>query len=423
MVAAAALARVPRAIAFRPSEPQEALPRADADGKRVVVQWPGSDDVRQSRFHHIWLRDHCRCPECFHPITKQRMLDTFSIPRDIKPHTVEVTTRNLRITWSSGENKHTSEYPWSWLKDNSYDPQPPSEPKSHAPVIWNKDSLHGKIPCVDFEDIMESDLDVFHWLSKIKRLGVCFVRGVPPDMASTEALSHRIAFIRETQYGKMWSFTSDLARGDTAYTNIALPAHTDNTYFTDPAGLQIFHLLEHSGGEGGETLLVDGFYAAQQLKARHPASFELLSQIPIPCHAAGDEETFYRPDPTSGYPVLSLDPHTGDVRHVRWNNNDRSAMNAVHPDLMEQWQAIRDWNACLTDPEAEYWVKLKPGTVVVIDNQRVLHGRAEFTGRRQMCGAYIGKDDFMARLRALSDQAQNHALRRAGKRDVWAAGL
>jgi len=39
--------------------------------------------------------------------------------------------------------------------------------------------------------------------------------------------------------GKFWEFTADLAKGDTAYTNIALGAHTNNTYFmgrhaTDP---------------------------------------------------------------------------------------------------------------------------------------------------------------------------------------------
>lgn len=31
--------------------------------------------------------------------------------------------------------------------------------------------------------------------------------------------------------GKFWDFTSDLAKGDTAYTTMALQAHTDTTYF------------------------------------------------------------------------------------------------------------------------------------------------------------------------------------------------
>ena len=29
--------------------------------------------------HHIWLRDHCRCPECFHSVTKQRLINTFDV--------------------------------------------------------------------------------------------------------------------------------------------------------------------------------------------------------------------------------------------------------------------------------------------------------------------------------------------------------
>lgn len=29
--------------------------------------------------HHMWLRDHCRCPECFHSITKQRLISTFEV--------------------------------------------------------------------------------------------------------------------------------------------------------------------------------------------------------------------------------------------------------------------------------------------------------------------------------------------------------
>lgn len=31
--------------------------------------------------------------------------------------------------------------------------------------------------------------------------------------------------------GTFWDFTSDLAKGDTAYTTLALGAHTDTTYF------------------------------------------------------------------------------------------------------------------------------------------------------------------------------------------------
>lgn len=41
---------------------------------------------------------------------------------------------------------------------------------------------------------------------------------------------------RETIYGRMWYFTSDFSRGDTAYTKLALDRHTDTTYFQEPCG-------------------------------------------------------------------------------------------------------------------------------------------------------------------------------------------
>jgi hypothetical protein len=45
--------------------------------------------------------------------------------------------------------------------------------------------------------------------------------------------------------GKFWDFTSDLAKGDTAYTTLALGAHTDNTYFVSPATSLIRIITHH----------------------------------------------------------------------------------------------------------------------------------------------------------------------------------
>src|SRR5258708_3309945 len=66
-----------------------------------------------------------------------------------------------------------------------------------------------------------------------------------------------------------------------------------------------------------------------------------------------------------------------------------------------RYDAIRNWNSCLKSPDSEFWVQLAPGTAVIVDNHRVLHGRSAFTGKRRVCGAYIGRDDYRARLDAL----------------------
>jgi len=74
------------------------------------------------------------------------------------------------------------------------------------------------------------------------------------------------------------------------------------------------------------------------------------------------------------------------------------------PDRYFRYRALVNWDRILSDPDSEYWFQLEPGTVVAIDNHRVLHGRSAFTGKRRMCGAYIGKDDYLARLYALRDR-------------------
>jgi trimethyllysine dioxygenase len=222
---------------------------------------------------------------------------------------------------------------------------------------------------------------------------------VPATPEATEQLANRIAFIRETHCeislivptvssltsdirwsdGKFWDFTADLARGDTAYSNMALAAHTDNTYFvrsvtflvlvlsslscfaqTDPCGVQIFHLLEHTGGTGGASLLVDGFYVASILRDLHPDAYDLLSKVPIPSHAAGESGILYR----AAHTPLEHDA-AGTLRAVRWNNDDRSALrNVPYADVPRLYEAMRTWDKLVTSQDSEYWVQLSPGTVI-----------------------------------------------------------
>lgn len=165
------------------------------------------------------------------------------------------------------------------------------------------------------------------------RYGLVFVDGTPFDDAShTKKLLERIGPIRETHYGGFYDFIPDMAKADTAYTNIALPAHTDTTYFTDPAGLQAFHMLSHTpspnepegaAASGGESLLVDGFRAAQLLKKEAPTLFDALSNYGVPWHASGNQGVTVTPDEL--HPVIQLKKPRYSLLRIRWNNDDRGS--------------------------------------------------------------------------------------------------
>ncbi|OAX41988.1 Trimethyllysine dioxygenase [Rhizopogon vinicolor AM-OR11-026] len=421
-ISSAALREVVSSVQLGVTQPKvhSDIPIANADERKVSILWSPQS---WSRFHNIWLRDHCRCPDCFHPITKQRLFNSFEIPPDIKPIHVQGSTEGLEVVWPGFSTEtHSSVYPWDWLQANAYDR--PLHTTPNRKVIWGS-KIEKSPPSVTYTEVMDDgDKGLYKWLVNVVRMqiesfmlcliivqdkfGFCFVSGVPATPEATEELCHRIGFIRETQYGKFWEFTADLSKGDTAYTTMALGAHTDNTYFTDPSGIQLFHLLSHTEGSGGATLLVDGFYVADLMRELYPKFHELLSRVPIPAHAAGEPYALYTPSPPAMYPPLRYHPSTGELIQVRWNNDDRSVMNHLAPDEVEEWyEAIRIWNTLLTKPDSEYWVQLSPGTVLTVDNHRVLHGRSAFDGKRRVCGAYIGMDEYRSKFAVLKEKFED----------------
>lgn len=136
--------------------------------------------------------------------------------------------------------------------------------------------------------------------------------------------SHNRSKLNHVSIGGFYDFTADLSSKDTAYTSESLEPHTDNTYFTEPTGLQALHLLSHTEGSGGESSLVDGFAAAAQLYEDDINAYMRLSATGVYGHASGNEGISIQP--SQAFPVLSHDPSTGILNQVRWNNADRAGI-------------------------------------------------------------------------------------------------
>lgn len=150
---------------------------------------------------------------------------------------------------------------------------------------------------------------------------------------------------------------------DTAYTNEGLGGHTDNTYFTDPARLQLFHLLSHTEGSGGESLLVDAFAAARELQKRNDLFYRVLMTSRHPWHASGNEDVCIQPSAFA--PVLSVHPDMNTVYQVRWNNYDRAPK--AHWGHQEQdlwYAAARCYDEILRESQRQIWTQLEPGTAL-----------------------------------------------------------
>ncbi|OJJ47566.1 hypothetical protein ASPZODRAFT_1716192 [Penicilliopsis zonata CBS 506.65] len=357
-------------------------------------------------FGSFWLRDNCQCSNCIHPDTRQRIGDTFSIPTDVSPEIKEYVHDEVKIRWSDG---HQSTYSMEWLdlhrarlgKDEKT-PLSLRPFQSHTPG-------NESYPTVEFGQVMKHNEALLEWLENIHKWGFCFVDNVPVGPDATQSLLERISFIRHTHYGGFWDFTADLTYKDTAYTTDFLGAHTDNTYFTDPARLQLFHLLSHTDGHGGESLLVDGFKAAQVMMEENPEHCVVLAEHSQPTHSSGNEDVCIQPN--TEFPVFNT-TKSGHLYQIRWNNYDRAAKtNWSVADQKAWYAAAGHWSEVIRRPDMEIWTQLKPGSALIFDNWRMLHGRSDFIGKRRMCGGYINNDDFLSRYRLLKfgrNQVLNH---------------
>ncbi len=217
-------------------------------------------------------------------------------------------------------------------------------------------------------------------------------------LSVASSVQHSASFLVLMQSGGFWDFTSDLASKDTAYTSLALGAHTDTTYFSDPAGLQLFHLLSHTEGSGGVSLLVDGFRAASELKRRAPEAYQVLSHVRIPTHASGNDGLSVRP--FAPFPVLNHHPVTGELTQIRWNNDDRDVLphNEDYEELGKWYDAARQWVQLLRSEEAEFWDQLQPGRplskyTVQSVQQKLMCPQSSTTGGYCMDGLRLQAND------------------------------
>ncbi|KAF2244240.1 Trimethyllysine dioxygenase [Trematosphaeria pertusa] len=349
---------------------------------------------------NIWLRDNCQCKSCVHEATKQRLLDTFAIPQDISIKSSSEDSSSIHVEWNDG---HTSHYTKEFIQSAAapFDKRAIVRQGLTNIKLWDSTvskedtSIRYEAPGAKNEDYLIRGV-----LNRIRKYGFCAIRDTPISPEATLDLLRRISFIRETHYGGFYDFTADLASKDTAYTNIALEAHTDTTYFSDPAGLQAFHLLEHSDGTGGESLLVDGYKCADDLLQQDREAYELLSTVNVHAHASGNEGISIQP--YKGFPVFEHDAGTGELLRVRWNSSDRAGVEMPIGEVGKWYDAARKFDALLKKKENEYWEQLQPGTVLIFDNWRVLHGRAAFTGKRRICGAYINRDDWISKYKMMA---------------------
>ena len=449
-----------------------------------------------SRFPFVWLRDNCVCDSCFHAASSSRLtsfasLDlTDTIVRAEPEYAAVQDTRLgrgggaaademtpcLRLSWSSG---HESVFPLSWLRERCFSTARQRRRASEmdlfalieasgleeaeiggavaaaaAPVgPGRRESQCRVVPRFAMEELAASPRSMLAWCHAMQKYGVTVVK---TDNASgvLKAFTELFGFREWCSYGEFYVVENKQTVVDggesgeaqqannLAYTGLPLQFHTDLPHYASPPQVQLLHCISQTSCPGGANKLVDGFAVAEQVRARHPAAFELLTSVKMEYKdfhtevlwdsgpggdAHSDGAAFGgRPNDTprlgtrrevdfflrQRHPIISLEdenqPHSSRVCRINYSDHHRdSIINHVSADQVQAYyHACKLFDTLLNDESNVLWTKSEPGDILCFDNRRILHGRSgfELSGgeSRKLIGTYLRWDEIhsLARVKA-----------------------
>lgn len=342
------------------------------------------------RFHYLWLRDNCPCGQCLHP-SGQRLHETWRLDPGISPRRVQSDETALHVLWEDG---HESRYAAEFLARYAYDQRTFDQP---ARSLWD-DSLDPAAATFGYAEIAADKRARLAWLQAVRDYGFAFLTGVPTEPGTILRVIDLFGFVRETNYGRVFEVISEPQPVNLAYTPMPLSLHTDNPYRDPVPTLQLLHCLK-AAEAGGVTALADGFRAADLLREADPDAFRLLSSVPVNFRFRGEQVDLRHRDT-----MIGLDSE-GGIRSVRVNNRSAAPFDAPFEHMEGFYHAYQRFMSILQEGGCKITFRMQAGDLVLLDNQRVLHGREEQAlGERHLQGAYADRDNLLSVIRVLEQE-------------------
>jgi [2-(trimethylamino)ethyl]phosphonate dioxygenase len=356
-------------------------------GAMLSLTW---SDGRTSRFPALWLADNR--PEFRRGDEGQRLSDVLELPETVMLRGAAIVAGGVEVAFSCFE--HPSLFAAAWLREHALDDAARAA-RRRGISLWDG-ALAERIPAESYQAVTGDAAALARWLGHVERLGFALLHGVPTTPGNVCAVVGLFGYVRETNYGRLFDVISVEQPQNLAFTALALGNHTDNPYRDPVPQLQLLHCLE-AAGEGGESVVVDGFAAAERLRREAPDAFAVLTRTAVPFRyvEAGSVDLRH------AAPLIELDV-AGALRIVRYNNRSIGPLDIDADEMAAFYDAYRRFGRLLHDPALTVGFRLRPGDLFIVDNRRVLHGRRGFSGgRRHLQGAYADADSLTSKLRVL----------------------
>jgi gamma-butyrobetaine dioxygenase len=348
----------------------------------LTIEWA---EGGVSEFASLWLLDNRR--EDRDPHSGQRLIDITDLPESPRIRSAAARDGVVRIEWE-GESPAAS-FDIAWLAAHAWgrNARPPEQQRR----LWLEGArldARRDFARVSLAQLRASPEARLAWLTRLLQDGLVFLDEVPRSEATLLEVVPLIGRVLETNYGYTFDVRSVPQPDNLAYSDLGLGLHTDNPYREPVPGFQALHALIASN-EGGDSLLADGFAIAEHLRASMPEAFAQLTATAVPFHyRSGDAEL------CAERPLIQLSVR-GEVAAVHYNSRSIAPLNLAARDAPRFYSAYRRLATLLRDPRFQLRTRLDTGTLVVFDNQRILHGRTAFSSARyprHLRGCYLARD-------------------------------
>jgi len=249
------------------------------------------------------------------------------------------------------------------------------------------------------------------WFTALHVDGLSIVEHLPADPDMVPEIPHRIGCLRNSNFGEIWEVQSRPDADSNAFTSVALAAHNDLCTREYVPGLQFLFCL-HNSCSGGDSIFVDGYAVAEQLRVESPADFEVLATVAVPFGTRSRDS-----DHRFCAPVLELDA-AGEIATLRYTWWLRNPMKGDSATIKTFYAAFKRFQRLANDPGNQLHLRLQAGELACFDNRRVLHGRRAFdpsTGRRWLRGCYGEREELESRLRMLGRAERRRQVARGSR--------
>jgi len=351
--------------------------------------------IGNTRFHTIWLRENCLCEMCRDKYSMQKRNNLLNIEVPIKINSIETNGDILKIVWKETKN-HTSIYPINYLMEMQYEDANLNANKWDInlgePNYWKNSSLEKtKITKFNIEECNELE-----WIKQLYIYG--FVVLTASSRSYLINYLEKISPIYETEYGKI-HFSKALPSTDIPDISLStepLDMHADSTFRVTPPLVQFLYCVKNDA-TGGESIVVDAFKVAKDIRSEDLEVFNILSTVSVDFLQLNTKKKYLFSRRT---PLIKLDNQKNIVEVFCSNKN--ISWSLPYNNMEHFYKAYKYFISKLESDYYQHYFRLLEGECLLTQNYRVFHGRRGFSlhsGQRHLDVWYMPWDYLAARVR------------------------